>query len=111
MPSLWGVPPSRVHTPARFSMRSQPRLPMKRVLTSLLLLTALVHDADAQRGGRGGGTGPAPMRFQFLGPASGGRFAAIAGVVGDSRTWSLGAASGGVWKSTDSGSTFLPGFG
>src|ERR1043166_1598824 len=91
-------------------MRSQPSHPMKRALSSFFLLAVLIQPADAQRGGRGGGTGPAPMRFQFLGPASGGRFASIAGVAGDSRTWYLGAASGGVWKSTDSGSTFLPVF-
>ena len=51
-----------------------------------------------------------PTRFQFLGPVSGGRISAITGVVGDPRTWYLGAASGGVWKSTDSGSTYVPVF-
>jgi photosystem II stability/assembly factor-like uncharacterized protein len=51
-----------------------------------------------------------PLRFQFLGPVAGGRIAAIAGVVGDPKTWYLGAASGGVWKSSDSGSTYVPVF-
>lgn len=51
-----------------------------------------------------------PLRFEFLGPASGGRFAAVAGVPGDTMTYYLGAASGGVWKSTDGGQTADPVF-
>ena len=37
-----------------------------------------------------------PLRFQFLGPVAGGRISAVAGVVGDPKTWYMGAASGGV---------------
>jgi hypothetical protein len=44
----------------------------------------------------------------MMGPATGGRFASITGVPGDLRTWYVGAASGGVWKSSDSGATFRP---
>jgi len=63
------------------------------------------------RGGRGGPPpAPPPLQFQLLGPSSGGRVAAIAGVPGDVRTWYLGAASGGVWKSVDEGNTFVPVF-
>src|SRR5438552_17629382 len=51
-----------------------------------------------------------PLRFQMMGPATGGRVASIAGVPGDLRTWYVGAASGGVWKSIDSGATFRPVF-
>ena len=53
---------------------------------------------------------PDPFRFQLLGPAQGGRFSAISGVPGDNRVWYVGAASGGVWKSVDSGATFRPVF-
>ncbi|HXT16449.1 MAG TPA: hypothetical protein VN706_12505 [Gemmatimonadaceae bacterium] len=53
---------------------------------------------------------PDPFRFQMMGPAEGGRIASISGVPGDARVWYLGAASGGVWKSTDSGATFRPVF-
>jgi photosystem II stability/assembly factor-like uncharacterized protein len=53
---------------------------------------------------------PDPFRFQMLGPAEGGRIAAITGVPGDLRVWYVGAASGGVWKSIDSGATFRPVF-
>src|SRR5215212_7348679 len=51
---------------------------------------------------------PDPFRFQMMGPAEGGRFASITGVPGDSRVWYVGAASGGIWKSSDSGATFRP---
>jgi photosystem II stability/assembly factor-like uncharacterized protein len=51
---------------------------------------------------------PDPFRFQMMGPAEGGRVSAISGVPGDLKTWYLGAASGGVWKSIDSGATFRP---
>ena len=45
-----------------------------------------------------------------MGPAEGGRVASITGVPGDLRVWYLGAASGGIWKSVDSGATFRPVF-
>lgn len=51
-----------------------------------------------------------PFAFQFMGPAPGGRIASVTGVAGDPRTWYLGSASGGVWKSSDSGHTFVPVF-
>ena len=53
---------------------------------------------------------PNPFRFQMMGPAEGGRISAISGVPGDLRVWYIGAASGGVWKSSDSGATFRPVF-
>ena len=51
-----------------------------------------------------------PFQFQFMGPANGGRIAAVTGVPGDPKTWYMGSASGGVWKSSDSGQTFVPVF-
>jgi hypothetical protein len=44
----------------------------------------------------------------MMGPAEGGRVSAITGVPGDAKVWYVGAASGGVWKSIDSGATFRP---
>ncbi len=43
-----------------------------------------------------------------MGPAVGNRIAAAAGVPGDPTIYYAGAASGGVWKSTDSGHTWAP---
>ena len=48
------------------------------------------------------------LHFRFMGPAVGNRIASIAGVPGDPTIYYAGAASGGVWKSTDSGATFTP---
>ncbi|MEO6222367.1 MAG: sialidase [Vicinamibacterales bacterium] len=65
--------------------------------------------------GRGGGGGPQaqavdPLKFRYMGPAPAGRVASVVGVPGDPTTYYLGNASGGVWKSTDSGTTFVPVF-
>jgi photosystem II stability/assembly factor-like uncharacterized protein len=50
------------------------------------------------------------FRFRFVGPRVGNRVAAIAGVPGDPSTYYAGAASGGVWKSTDGGNRWTPVF-
>src|SRR5271156_4912020 len=50
------------------------------------------------------------FRFRFVGPRGGNRIAAVAGVPGDASTYYAGAASGGVWKSTDSGNHWIPVF-
>ena len=80
------------------------------LLTATLILTTSVLSAQQR-----GATPPRPpqidpFRFQLMGPAEGGRISAITGVPGDPRVWYLGAASGGVWKSVDSGTTFRPVF-
>ncbi len=51
---------------------------------------------------------PEPLRFRYMGPASSGRISAVAGIPGDQKTYYAGAASGGVWKTTDGGQTFEP---
>ncbi|HKT69820.1 MAG TPA: hypothetical protein VJP83_10300, partial [Terriglobales bacterium] len=50
------------------------------------------------------------FRFRFVGPAIGNRVASIAGVPGDPSTYYAGAASGGVWKSSDGGNRWDPMF-
>ena len=78
------------------------------VIASLVL--ALPHVAASQpqqpRPAAPPAAQPDPFRFQMMGPAEGGRFSAISGVPGNPKVWYLGAASGGVWKSVDSGATF-----
>ncbi len=46
--------------------------------------------------------------FRFVGPRVGNRVASIAGIPGDPSTYYAGAASGGVWKSTDGGNHWEP---
>src|SRR5688572_9014743 len=87
---------------------------------STALLTAFMlipGSASAQRGGGGGQpTGPQPTqpvgppRFEYAGPTSAGRIAAAAAVAGKPGVYYAGAASGGVWKSTDGGATWKPTF-
>jgi hypothetical protein len=48
------------------------------------------------------------LRFRFVGPKVGNRIAAVAGVPGDASVYYAGAASGGVWKSTDGGNRWTP---
>ena len=65
---------------------------------------------------RGGGAGPqvtqpvGPPRFEYVGPSSAGRIAAAAAVAGKPGVYYAGAASGGVWKSSDGGATWKPTF-
>src|SRR4030095_14762702 len=78
---------------------------------TLVALTAFSAAAHAQRGGPGGpqpSSTPEPMKSRYMGPAPAGRIATVAGVPGDPNTYYLGSASGGVWKSTDAGQTFVP---
>src|SRR3989441_2139089 len=47
------------------------------------------------------------LRFRKLGPSvGGGRVAAVAGIPGDPNTYYVGAAGGGVWKTTDGGDSW-----
>src|ERR1700722_7204394 len=48
------------------------------------------------------------FRFRFVGPNVGNRIAAVAGIPGDASTYYAGAASGGIWKSTDGGNQWKP---
>ncbi|HKB10276.1 MAG TPA: hypothetical protein VKD69_06470 [Vicinamibacterales bacterium] len=73
----------------------------RRFLCAAIILMSLAAVAAAQR--RGGGASPDALSFRFLGPVVGNRVASIAGVPGDPSIYYAGAASGGVWKSTDGG--------
>ena len=74
---------------------------------ALLIVLSSVLAAHAQQ------TEPDPaedsqFRFRFVGPRVGNRIASVAGVPGDPSTYYAGAASGGVWKSTDGGNRWAP---
>ena len=51
----------------------------------------------------------AALKYRFIGPP-GNRVSAVVGVPGDPNTYYAGAASGGVWKSSDSGINWSPVF-
>ncbi|MEO5511130.1 MAG: hypothetical protein ABIS27_10930, partial [Longimicrobiales bacterium] len=87
-----------------------------RLLRNALCLAtvAAANVAPAIAQGRGGGGAAAvavdPPHFEYMGPPSAGRIASIAGISNDTLTYYAGAASGGVWKTTDGGRTFAPVF-
>ena len=87
-----------------------------RLTVLLVVLTTLTADSvAAQRGGRGRGAGPTDgganglgaLHFRFVGP-EGNRVASITGVPGDPYTVYIGAADGGIWKTTDNGINWAP---
>src|SRR6266850_7053179 len=49
------------------------------------------------------------LRYRYIGP-EGNRVTSVAGVPGDVNTYYAGAASGGLWKSTDGGVHWFPVF-
>lgn len=53
---------------------------------------------------------PEQLHFQYMGPPSSGRISAVAGIPGNTSIYYAGAASGGVWKTTDGGKNFVPVF-
>ncbi len=77
-----------------------------KLLVAVLVAVVFALVGAAQR--RGGGQGEEAFRFRFLGPAVGNRIASVAGIPGDPDTYYVGAASGGVWKTTDGGLSWKP---
>src|SRR5947209_18803651 len=79
------------------------------IKTGLLLAAlagcAVLAGAQRRPGARGD---EETFRFRFVGPRAGNRVASIAGVPGDPSTYYAGAASGGVWQTTDGGNRWEP---
>jgi photosystem II stability/assembly factor-like uncharacterized protein len=48
------------------------------------------------------------LRYRMVGPNRGGRVTAVAGVASEPATFYMGVASGGVWKTSDAGQTWVP---
>ncbi|HTQ58462.1 MAG TPA: hypothetical protein VMI94_28565 [Bryobacteraceae bacterium] len=48
------------------------------------------------------------LKYRDIGPFRGGRAVAVAGVTTQPSTYFFGATGGGIWKTTDSGATWLP---
>lgn len=97
-------------------MRAKPLLPLALLV---ILILAVVATPSAQFGGgppqpaRRAPTGDAvtdalaSLRWRSIGPANmGGRVTAILGVPGDPKTFWVAGADGGVWKTTNGGTTF-----
>lgn len=48
------------------------------------------------------------LKWRLIGPFRGGRVVAVAGVAGDSTTYYFGGVNGGVWKTSDAGTVWVP---
>ena len=81
---------------------------VRNIFVCALLVSLLATAGIAQR--RFGGVQQSGFRFRFIGPTVGNRIASVAGVPGDPTTYYAGAASGGVWKTTDGGVRWMPVF-
>ena len=79
-----------------------------RALMGALLALAVVTGGAAAQTRRDTLPPPPALHFEYVGPPSAGRIASVAGVPGDPATYYAGAASGGIWKTSDSGRTFTP---
>jgi photosystem II stability/assembly factor-like uncharacterized protein len=71
-----------------------------RIIAVLALLTAVTVPASARQAVPDSLL--AQLKYRYIGP-EGNRVSAVSGVPGDPRTYYAGAASGGLWKSTDGG--------
>jgi len=81
---------------------------MKSRARVLILLVAFLLPAAPFAQRRAAQAGGDALSFRFLGPVVGNRVASIAGVPGDPSIYYAGAASGGVWKTTDGGLHWQP---
>ncbi len=86
---------------------------MRFVVRLCLLLTAVGTALGAQTPAPASGAldsvTMAAMRWRAVGPANmGGRIADVEGIPSPSKTFYVAAAGGGIWKSTNAGTTFKP---
>lgn len=83
---------------------------MSRCVTTLLaavLFAALMPTTGVAQDGQAISTALGELEWRHIGPVNmGGRVSAIVGIPGDPRTFWVGGADGGVWKTTNGGTTF-----
>lgn len=88
---------------------------MKKTLFFLiaLLILSSTWEAAAQRKKNNVDTGPSyleslynSLEWRLVGPFRGGRAGTVSGVIGDPNLYYMGTAGGGVWKTTDAGSSW-----
>jgi len=83
---------------------------MRARLFGVMILTVLLASSVAFRAQTRAGIAPdayAQLKFRYIGPV-GNRVIAVAGVPGDPNVYYVGAASGGIFKTTDNGAHWDP---
>src|SRR5512141_1613884 len=76
-------------------------------LASAVLALASLFPGFAQQAARPDAEAYRQLRWRFIGP-EGNRFSSAAGIPGDPSTYYVGAASGGIYKTTDAGVHWQP---
>ncbi|MGI9091520.1 MAG: WD40/YVTN/BNR-like repeat-containing protein, partial [Gemmatimonadaceae bacterium] len=66
------------------------------------------HPADAQTAPRPAAAPFGDLAYRMVGPARGGRVTTVTGVPSQPSTFYMGVASGGVWRTTDDGASWVP---
>src|SRR4051812_32497602 len=83
---------------------------MRRMPRIFLLLILLPSTLVAQRGAAGGNTADAgpfgALRWRSVGPPRGGRSLAVGGSASRPNEYYMGATGGGLWKTTDGGTSW-----
>ena len=87
-------------------------MPRRVLLAGLTLLAALPPGSSAAQGAPMMASADTAvlrgMRYRLVGPSRGGRVTAVAGVTSQPRTFYMGVASGGVFRTTDGGESWVP---
>ena len=78
-----------------------------RLIAALICALVLMPSGHAQQAARPGADAYRQLRWRYIGP-EGNRFSAAAGIAGDPSTYYVGAASGGIYKTTDAGIHWQP---
>ena len=73
-----------------------------RLTAALICALVLMPSGHAQQAARPGADAYRQLRWRYIGP-EGNRFSAAAGIPGDPSTYYVGAASGGIYKTSDAG--------
>src|SRR5262249_2414990 len=91
------------------------RMKLVKLVVACALLVCVVADPASVGAQRGGGGAPAAsagtfgaLRWRNIGPPRGGRSIAPEGSVARPNEYYMGATGGGLWKSTDGGTTWRP---
>lgn len=93
---------------------------MKRIVSFFTCIVILTNVIAQQKPGRKKATEPVPsvasaevidstyhnLKWRNIGPFRGGRSVAVTGLVADPLTYYMGTTGGGVWKTTDAGTTW-----
>src|SRR6266513_91453 len=96
-------PPAAPDTSRRARARTELPRPQKPITTNATVITGEGITLDS--------TLLAGFRWRAIGPANvGGRVSSVTGIPSPSKTFFVAAAAGGIWKTTNAGTTFRPVF-